>query len=92
MGAMFFILRKALSCQLMREGGSSTYYPIRADLLSIMNQALPIGLNNFLFILGIFIVQVYLKRFGPEAIAAYGVGIRLQQFFMIAGTSHIYRA
>lgn len=38
-----------------------------------------------MIVIGIFIVQVYLKRFGPEAIAAFGVGFRIQQILLVVG-------
>ena len=84
-GVMVFILRQALNSDLMRKGGSSTYRPIREDFASIAKMALPIGTGYALIVIGIFVVQVYLKKFGPEAIAAFGVGFRIQQILLMAG-------
>ena len=84
-GVMVFILRQALGSELMRKGGPSTYRPIREDFASIAKMALPVSAGYVLIVIGIFIVQVYLKRFGPEAIAAFGVGFRLQQILLLSG-------
>ena len=84
-GVMVFILKQALKSELMRKGGAPTYRPIRDDFRNITKMVLPIGAGYILVVIGIFIVQVYLKRFGPEAIAAYGAGFRLQQILLMVG-------
>lgn len=84
-GVFVFILHQALNSELMRTGRAYTYRPIRADFASITRMVLPIGAGYILIVIGIFIVQVYLKRFGPEAIAAFGVGFRIQQILLVVG-------
>ena len=86
-GVMIFILKQTLNSQLMREGGSTIYRPIKADFADITKMALPIGIGYILIVIGIFIVQAYLKRFGPEAIAAFGVGFRIQQILLMTGVA-----
>ena len=86
-GVMVFILKQTLNSQLMHEGGSTIYRPIRADFAGITKMALPIGIGYILIVIGIFIVQAYLKRFGPGAIAAFGIGFRLQQILLMAGVA-----
>ena len=48
---------------------------------------LPISAGYVLIVIGIFIVQVHLKQFGVEAIAAYGAGLRIQQILWMTGLS-----
>lgn len=84
-GVMVFILLQALNSELMRKGRPSTYRPNREDFVCITKMALPISTGYALIVVGIFIIQAYLKRFGPEAIAAFGVGLRLQQILLMAG-------
>lgn len=84
-GVMVFILRQAMRSELMRKGEPSPYRPIRTDFGSIAKMAFPISTGYALLVIGIFVVQVYLKKFGPEAIAAFGVGFRIQQIPLMAG-------
>ena len=84
-GVMVFILLKALNSELMRRGGPATYRPNREDFGNIAKLALPVSAGYALIVIGIFIVQVHLKNLGPEAIAAFGVGFRIQQILLMPG-------
>lgn len=78
-----FILWRVLQSDLMRQGGSSRYRPERPDYGAITAMFLPVQTGYILMVTGIFIVQVYLKGFGPEAIAAFGAGLRIEQVFLL---------
>ena len=84
-GVMVFILRQALNSDLMRKGGPSTYRPNRVDFGNIAKMALPISAGYALIVIGIFIVQMHLRNFGSEAIAAFGAGFRIQQMLLMPG-------
>lgn len=82
-GVMAFILSRVLRSELMRRGGSAVWRPIRADYGAITAMMLPVQVGYVLMLSGIFIVQVYLKNFGPETIAAFGVGLRIEQALLL---------
>ncbi len=82
-GAMIFILSRVLSSELMRKGRPSAYRPIRADFGAVTAMMLPVQAGYALILLGIFIVQMYLKKFGPGTIAAFGVGLRIEQALLL---------
>ena len=84
-GVMIYVVRQALKSELMSQGERATYRPIREDFASIVRLTLPISAGYVLIVVGIFVVQVYLKRFGVEAIAAFGVGLRIQQVLLMTG-------
>lgn len=86
-GAMAYILRWALRSELMKNSAPSTYRPVLADFLAITGQSLPTSVGTAMVVFSSFIVQVYLKAFGHEAIAAYGVALRLQHILLLPGAA-----
>ena len=84
-GAMVYILRWVLRSELMRGGAPPTYRPILQDFRVITTQAIPVSVAMALAVFSPFIVQLYLKDFGPEALAAYGVVIRIEQILVLPG-------
>ena len=86
-GSMAYVLRWALRSELMKSGPPSTYRPVLPDFRAITGQSLPTSVGTALVVFSSFIVQVYLKAFGPEAIAAYGVALRLQHILLLPGAA-----
>ena len=82
-GVSVFILWRVLRSDLMRRGQASRYRPERPDFGAITGMFLPVQIGYILMVTGIVIVQVYLKGFGPEAIAAFGAGLRVEQVFLL---------
>ena len=50
---------------------------------AILGQALPSSFSMMVMIASGFIVQFFLKNFGPEAVAAYGIAIRIEQLLLL---------
>lgn len=82
-GVAVFVLWRVQRSEVMGRGGSSRYRPQRRESGAITAMFLPVQAGYMLMLAGIVIVQVYLKEFGPEAIAAYGAGLRVEQAFLL---------
>ena len=57
--------------------------PDRKILLRIAGQAIPAGLNMLTIAIGIFVVTWFVKHFGKEAVAAYGIATRIEQIVLM---------
>lgn len=49
----------------------------------LFKQGLPSALNMMTVTLGIFIITLFVNRFGKEAVAAYGIGTRIEQIALL---------
>jgi len=49
----------------------------------IAQQGLPAGFNMLTIAVGIFVITYYIGRFGQDAVAAYGVGMRIEQLVLL---------
>ncbi|MEC7838741.1 MAG: MATE family efflux transporter [Chlamydiota bacterium] len=61
----------------------SDFIPNRRVFYLITQQSLPAAVNMMSIALGIFVVTFYVKGFGSESVAAYGIGMRIQQIFLL---------
>lgn len=82
-GVMIFILWRVFQSPL-----GKTFVPqdFRVDWAvcgTVAMQMLPASFALVIMISSGFIVQYYLKAFGEEAVAAYGVAIRIEQLFLL---------
>ncbi|MEM1283746.1 MAG: MATE family efflux transporter, partial [Chlamydiota bacterium] len=50
---------------------------------AIIRQSLPASMNMMSIALGIFFITYYVKTFGTSAVAAFGIGMRIQQIFFL---------
>lgn len=58
--------------------------PKRRYMLEIASQSIPSALNMMSVALGMFIINYYLNRYGGTgAVAAYGIGIRIEQIALL---------
>ncbi|NBB96677.1 MAG: MATE family efflux transporter [Alphaproteobacteria bacterium] len=82
-GVMVYILCRVMGSEVMR--GPQAWRP---DLLrgrEIAAQALPASFAMMILLVAGFFVQFFLKDFGPSALAAYGVGLRIEQLILLPG-------
>jgi len=49
----------------------------------LFKQGLPSALNMMTVTLGIFIITLFVNRYGKEAVAAYGIGTRIEQIALL---------
>jgi Na+-driven multidrug efflux pump len=59
--------------------------PRAAIYREVTAQALPSTFAMMILLIAGFVVQYYLKGFGPAALAAYGVGLRIEQLILLPG-------
>ena len=59
------------------------FIPDMARYRAITAQLLPTTLSMFVMMSAGFVVQYFLKTFGTEAVAAYGVALRVEQLFLL---------
>ena len=86
-GVMVYILLRLRGSVAMSATDSSPFR-LRADhWRAITGMVFPVLTGWILIVAGIFIVQVYLRTFGPQAIAAFGVGLRIEQALLLPAMS-----
>lgn len=59
------------------------FIPQRAVFEEITEQSIPTVLNLLTVGIGIFVITYYIKNFGEAAVAAYGIGMRIEQIFLL---------
>ena len=81
-GVLVYILRQVLRSDMM-VGEPIDLRPNLPDYKAITGQALPASFAMIVMMIGGFVVQFFLKGFGGEAIAAYGVALRIEQLLLL---------
>ncbi len=69
--------------ELCSELPASLFKPDFAMLRQILGQAVPAALNMLTIALGIFVITWFVKHFGKEAVAAYGIATRIEQVVLL---------
>ncbi len=82
-GVMLYIARKVWRCGLCRTDKMRALIPDFLIYRLIFIQLLPTTFTMLVMFSAGFIVQIYLKEFGPAAVAAYGVALRVEQLFLL---------
>lgn len=59
------------------------FIPQKRAFIEIAKQSIPACLNMMTIGIGIFIISYFIKNFGPAAIAAYGIGMRIEQIVLL---------
>ena len=80
-GVMGFILWRALRSGAMQ--GVLRFRPERDMMGQITTQALPASFSMVVMMMAGFVIQFFLKGFGGEAVAAYGVALRIEQLLLL---------
>ena len=82
-GVMLYIARQVWRCGLCRNHKLRALIPDLVIYRLIFFQLLPTTFTMLVMFSAGFIVQIYLKEFGPAAVAAYGVALRVEQLFLL---------
>lgn len=59
------------------------FLPRAAPFLEIARQGFPASLNILTIALGVFVITYFISGFGKAAVAAYGVGMRIEQIVLL---------
>ena len=62
---------------------AADFKPNLVLMRQIAGQAVPAGLNMLTVALGIFVITWFVKHFGKEAVAAYGIATRIEQVMLL---------
>ncbi len=49
----------------------------------LLKQGLPPSVNMFMMAFGVYIITYFVAPFGKEAVAAFGIGVRIEQIFLM---------
>ena len=82
-GVMVYIGRQLWRSGLCASDKFSAFLPNLHLYKLIFAQLLPTTFTMLVMFTAGFIVQIYLKEFGPSAVAAYGVALRVEQLFLL---------
>lgn len=81
-GVLIYILYRVFHSGIF-DDGRPDLRPHLPDYKAITAQALPASFAMIVMMIGGFVVQYFLKGFGGEAIAAYGVALRIEQLLLL---------
>jgi len=80
---MVYLHRRARRTGLLGQLEWSGYRPRQAIFRDLARQGLPASLTMLTVAIGIFVITWYVGRFGREAMAAYGIGTRIEQIVLL---------
>lgn len=72
-----------LSKTRLWERNEKDFKPNATMLKELFSQGLPPSANMFLMAFGIYVITYYVAPFGKEAVAAFGIGMRIEQVFLM---------
>ncbi|QTA87174.1 Multi antimicrobial extrusion protein, MatE family [Desulfonema magnum] len=58
-------------------------FPKLSPFKEIARQGFPASLNIMTIALGVFVITFFISKFGKEAVAAYGIGMRVEQIVLL---------
>ncbi len=82
-GVALYVLRQVYRHKLDSRWSLEEFKPDLAIFIDISRQVVPSSFAMLVMILVGFVIQFYLKQFGPSAVAAYGVALRVEQLFLL---------
>ncbi len=85
MGVMVYILAQVMKSDIMADAQEMVFRPRAKWIWEITQQAIPTAFTMMVMMVAGFVVQYFLKGFGGEAVAAYGIGLRVEQLILLPG-------
>lgn len=82
-GALAFLWIRVMKTCLFRKGLKSALKPDFGLQKELARQVLPPAVNQASVGLGIYIVNWFVGHFGADTVAAYGVGVRIEQLILL---------
>jgi putative MATE family efflux protein len=78
---MLYLLYKLRKTKLWNGFGDYVYDG--AVIKKLLTQGLPPSVNMFMLAFGMYIITYYVAPYGKEAVAAFGIGMRIEQIFLM---------
>lgn len=82
-GVMLYLIRQVIRLDTMQATEARHFVPDWPRYAEITQQVVPSGFAFLIMILAGVVVQFALKDFGEDAVAGYGIGIRLEQLVIL---------
>jgi putative MATE family efflux protein len=82
-GTALWILFRVFRSDVFKQKSAPQYVPRLTDFKDITAQAAPSAFAMMVMMLAGFAVQYFLKDFGAAAVAAYGIGLRVEQLILL---------
>lgn len=82
-GTVYLAHRAHLHTGLFDDCRAADFIPRRDAFIEIAHQGLPASGNMLTVGLGIFVITYFAGVFGPDTVAAYGVGTRVEQIVLL---------
>jgi len=80
---MLWVLRGVFTLDVLRDAKLAELSPNPTKFRQIIAQLLPASTAMMVMFISVFVVQYALKGFGEDAIAAYGVALRIEQILLL---------
>jgi putative MATE family efflux protein len=80
-GVMAYVLWRSLRSEAM--AGPRRFTPDASMMRQILGQVLPASFSMVVMMMAGFVIQFFLKGFGGEAVAAYGIALRIEQLILL---------
>jgi putative MATE family efflux protein len=82
-GVLAYVLYRVFKSDLMSGANWALFLPKLKDNQTILTQALPSSFSMIVMMLAGIVVQFFLKEFGSNAVAGFGVALRLEQLLLL---------
>ncbi len=79
----FYMYSKLKKTNLFQKSLKNIFSPNIRIYKEIISQAIPQSLNMFLMSLGTMLVTYFVSQYGYKAVAAFGIGFRVEQIFLL---------
>lgn len=74
---------KVYQSGLVSNTGFRDIFPKFSPFKEIAAQGFPASLNIMTIAIGVFVITFFISKFGKEAVAAYGIGMRVEQIVLL---------
>ena len=82
-GAVAWLTFKVMRLDFLAGGRRSEFVPRLARFVEIARQSVPSSASMMLVAVGSLIIVAFVSRFGEDAMAAYGVALRIEQLILL---------
>ena len=82
-GITMFMGRQVMRTRLAEEWELSLMIPRRSLQFNLLRQSVPASLNFFMISVGVYVILEAVTEFGEDAVAAYGIGTRIEQMILL---------
>ena len=82
-GVTVFMGRQVMRTRLAEDFPAKMLIPRQSLQFSLLRQSVPASLNFFMISVGFYVILEAVTEFGEDAVAAYGIGTRIEQIILL---------